>query len=60
MVLEMGGIQRLVELSRNDRERNYSDGVLIASLVSFTSDFLPLPLIVISAFPYSIRFIRFD
>jgi len=32
-ILERGGIHRLVSLSRNEKERNYSDGVLIAALV---------------------------
>ncbi len=40
LVLELNGIQRLVQLSRQEKERNYSDGVLIACLVSNPS---PLP-----------------
>lgn len=36
-VFQMGGVHRLVSLCRKDKERNYSDGVLIAALVNLLS-----------------------
>lgn len=33
-VIELQGVTRLVRLCREERERNYSDGVLVACLVS--------------------------
>ena len=42
-VEHLGGFERLIDLCRIDRERNYSDGVLIASLVSSISSKLNLP-----------------
>ncbi|ODN02494.1 Protein inscuteable [Orchesella cincta] len=32
-VYDMGGVHRLVQLCRKEKERNYSDGVLIAALI---------------------------
>ncbi|CAL8105012.1 unnamed protein product [Orchesella dallaii] len=38
-VYDMGGVHRLVQLCRKEKERNYSDGVLIAALVSISHVF---------------------
>ena len=52
MVVEMGGMERMVQLCRQEKERNYSDGVLIACLVRHEIILCPFATIgtIISAF----------